>query len=155
MTREDAIKELRELRKIGEIMTNEHYKAIDMAIKALEQCEVWNGIHGQVVAPKGTFDKIWEDADKAEQEQQTDIRDKRVNDELNRVKDELEQEPKTGHWIETNGTILNHRNQILHEVICSECCGIAYFRSIGNEYIGANLCPNCGSFNGGAKNGNE
>lgn len=25
--------------------------------------ETWNGYHGQITAPKGTFQKIWEDAD--------------------------------------------------------------------------------------------
>lgn len=25
--------------------------------------EIWHGIHGQVVAPKGTFEKIWNDAE--------------------------------------------------------------------------------------------
>jgi hypothetical protein len=35
--------------------------ALDLAIKALEQCEVWNGSHGQMVAPKGTFERIYND----------------------------------------------------------------------------------------------
>lgn len=50
-----------------------------------------------------------------------------------------------GHWIETKEISTNRRGQIVHEVICSECSGIAYFRSMGNKYIGANLCPNCGA----------
>lgn len=57
----------------------------------------------------------------------------------------LEQEPRKGHWIETKEISTNRRGQIVHEVICSECSGIAYFRSMGNKYIGANLCPNCGA----------
>lgn len=36
-------------------------EALDLAIKALEQCEVWNGSHGQIVAPKGTFERIYND----------------------------------------------------------------------------------------------
>lgn len=27
-----------------------------------EETETWNGIHGQVTAPKGTFEKIWNEA---------------------------------------------------------------------------------------------
>ena len=50
-----------------------------------------------------------------------------------------------GHWIDTKENSTNTRGQIIHEVICSECNGIAYFRSIGNKYIGANICPNCGA----------
>ena len=28
--------------------------------------ETWNGFHGQITAPKGTFQKIWEDANNAD-----------------------------------------------------------------------------------------
>lgn len=28
-----------------------------------QETETWNGIHGQITAPKGTFEKIWEDAE--------------------------------------------------------------------------------------------
>lgn len=56
-----------------------------------------------------------------------------------------EQEPRKGRWIKTKEISINRRGQIVHEVICSECSGIAYFRSMGNKYIGANLCPNCGA----------
>ncbi len=54
---------------------------------------------------------------------------------------------KKGKWIDTKEISTNRRGQIVHEVICSECNGISYFRSMGNKYIGANLCPNCGSRN--------
>ena len=57
----------------------------------------------------------------------------------------LEQEPRKGRLIETKEISTNRRGQIVHEVICSECGGIAYFRSMGNKYIGANLCRNCGA----------
>ena len=50
---------------------------------------------------------------------------------------------KKGKWIDTTEISTNKRGQIVHEVICSECNGISYFRSMGNKYIGANLCPNC------------
>ncbi len=56
-------------------------------------------------------------------------------------------ERETGKWIDTGEISTNRRGQIVHEVICSECNGISYFRSMGNKYIGANLCPNCGSRN--------
>ena len=35
----------------------EHYKSDS-------EYEIWNGYHGQTIQPKGTFDKIWEDAEK-------------------------------------------------------------------------------------------
>lgn len=54
--------------------------------------------------------------------------------------------PKKGKWIDTDVTLLNRQGYIVHEVICSECNGISYFRKMGNKYIGANLCPNCGCF---------
>ena len=36
--------------------------------KSNSEYEIWNGYHGQTIQPKGTFDKIWEDA-KAESEE--------------------------------------------------------------------------------------
>jgi hypothetical protein len=54
---------------------------------------------------------------------------------------------KTGKWIDTGEISTNRRGQIIHEVICSKCNGISYFRSMGNKYISATLCPNCGSRN--------
>ena len=53
--------------------------------------------------------------------------------------------PKKGKWIDTDVTLLNRQGYIVHEVICSECNGISYFRGIDGKYIGANLCPNCGA----------
>ena len=32
--------------------------ALDIAMKAVAICEIWNGYHGRVVAPKGTMEKI-------------------------------------------------------------------------------------------------
>ena len=54
--------------------------------------------------------------------------------------------PKKGKWIETTDvTLLNRQGYFVYEVICSECNGISFFRKMGNKYIGANLCPNCGA----------
>lgn len=84
MTREELIEGLKLLEDnmvYFDELLNDKGKWIDVhellfeTIKELEQCEVWDGIHGQVIAPKGTFDKIWEEAEKEEQE------------------------PKTGHWV--------------------------------------------------------
>ena len=52
---------------------------------------------------------------------------------------------KKGKWINTDVTILNRQVYLVHEVICSECDGISYFRLMGNKYIGANYCQNCGA----------
>ena len=41
----------------------ERQKSEDKHIeKENNDTEIWHGIHGQVVAPKGTFEKIWNDA---------------------------------------------------------------------------------------------
>ena len=53
--------------------------------------------------------------------------------------------PKKGKWIDTDVTLLNRQGCLVHEVICSECNGISYFRKMGNKYIGANFCPSCGA----------
>lgn len=37
-----------------------HYKAES------EETETWNGIHAQITAPKGTFERIWNDAESEE-----------------------------------------------------------------------------------------
>ena len=34
-----------------------------MEVKGNKETETWNGIHAQITAPKGTFDKIWNDTD--------------------------------------------------------------------------------------------
>ena len=46
------------------IRTGEHVKqmALDIIDKYTEE-EIWEGIHAQVTAPKGTFDKIWNEAE--------------------------------------------------------------------------------------------
>ena len=59
MTAESAIKELKRM-KMDMAHTGAEYNAIALAIKALEKVEVWNGMGGkQVVAPKGTFEAIY------------------------------------------------------------------------------------------------
>lgn len=52
----------------------EYQEAKTMAINALEQIEIWNATtkDKQIIAPKGTFRKIWED----EQQPRTDVLDK-------------------------------------------------------------------------------
>ena len=35
-------------------------------IEADTEYEVWNGFNRQIVAPKGTFEKIWQEADKGD-----------------------------------------------------------------------------------------
>ena len=31
--------------------------------ESISHTETWNGYHGQITAPKGTFQKIWDDCD--------------------------------------------------------------------------------------------
>ena len=52
----------KELEKaIRHIKTRADGWAIKAITDALEQTETWNGYHGQINAPKGTFKKIWDD----------------------------------------------------------------------------------------------
>lgn len=72
--------------------------------------------------------------------------DKLIKIELPNVK-----ECKVGKWIKQYKAFVNDDNQIVTECHCSNCYGIAYFRSIGNKLAGANYCPVCGSFMDGEK----
>lgn len=70
----------------------------------------------------------------------------------NRVmRDALEELPSAqperikGHWIDTNIFFPNTCGQFVHEVYCDKCYGIAYFRRTNNAYVGASICPNCGT----------
>lgn len=56
-----------------------------------------------------------------------------------------EQEPKTGHWIQTNEFFINQDGQFIYKFICSECKSLSYFRKSNKKAIGANVCPNCGA----------
>lgn len=65
---------------------------------------------------------------------------------LNRVIKALEQEPRKGHWIMTSDYLTTAYGSVDY-VKCS-CCG-------EDSLEEGNYCPNCGSYNGGASNGNE
>ena len=54
-----------------------------------------------------------------------------------------------GKWIDTGMICTNQQGYIIHQVLCSNCNGLAYFRKAFDNYVGANTCPNCGSYNGG------
>ena len=55
------------------------------------------------------------------------------------------QEPKIGHWIQTNEFFINKDGQFIYKFICSECKSLSYFRKSNKKAIGANVCPNCGT----------
>lgn len=55
------------------------------------------------------------------------------------------QEPKTGHWTQTNEFFINRDGQFIYKFICSECKSLSYFRKSNKKAIGANVCPNCGA----------
>ena len=99
-------------------MTREELK--EHCLNEIKMCEIWARRNGEESCRK-------------------------VYEEHKLILELLEQESRKGHWIDTKENSTNTRGQIIHEVICSECNGIAYFRSIGNKYIGANICPNCGA----------
>ena len=53
--------------KGGRLYTAEPIMKVDSGADMREgETETWNGIHGQVVAPKGTFEKIWNEAKEGE-----------------------------------------------------------------------------------------
>ena len=53
-------------------------------------------------------------------------------------------EKNKGKWLGGLKTIISYDGQILHEVVCSKCHGISYFRTCFHEYVGAKYCPCCG-----------
>ena len=55
------------------------------------------------------------------------------------------QDPKTGHWIQTNEFFINQDGKFIYKNICSECKSLSYFRKKNKKAIGANVCPNCGT----------
>ena len=68
--------------------------------------------------------------------------------------EEVEQEPKTGHWIEDAGTYYKAIHErgcepdentpiFLDDIACSEC--LAKFSVIDNETERFKCCPNCGA----------
>lgn len=55
---------------------------------------------------------------------------------------------KHAYWIDCKEPIfMNSRGHMVHEVVCSECSGLAFFRreTYSGRYVGANICPNCGA----------
>lgn len=59
------------------------------------------------------------------------------------MKEEVKQ--KTGKWINVEiHPFTNNDGQLIYEKMCNQCGAIAYFRSVGNDCIGNNFCPNCG-----------
>lgn len=68
-----------------------------------------------------------------------------TRDETNYIIKALEQEPKTGQWIQTNEIFINQDGQFIYKFICSECKSLSYFRKSNKKAIGANVCPNCGA----------
>ena len=49
----------------------------------------------------------------------------------------VEQEPKTGHWIESN--IPNEK------YVCSECGGACWYYDYQGDVAKSRYCPNCGA----------
>jgi hypothetical protein len=45
-----------------EVNTHEIEGAEELDMAEGSEREVWNGIHAQIIAPKGTFEKIWNEA---------------------------------------------------------------------------------------------
>lgn len=73
---------------------------------------------------------------------------------LKKAKEALQQEPKTGHWIETaeeyykainekGGGVNENTPYFTDDIACSEC--LAKFSVIDNETERFKCCPNCGA----------
>ena len=125
MTREEAIAHGKEQ---VEVFGGEHAEFIKLAIKALDQEPCEDAISRQSMLDYLKY-----------------LHGEMPEEEFIKELPSVTPARKTGHWIDTDVTILNRQGYLVHEVICSECDGISYFRSMGNKYIGANYCPNCGA----------
>lgn len=142
MTREEAIQEVN--KAFEPAFANYIVKALTEGATTSDKCD-------DAVSRQAVLDKIKEVCFSREQKWV----DFRVSQGSNGQRDFLinyiEQLPpvtptrKEGRWIDTKEISTNRRGQIVHEVICSECNGISYFRGMDGKYIGANLCPNCGA----------
>ena len=148
MTREEKQKAIDALKISAPIMImteekfNDYIQTLNKTMDWLEQEPTTKNDLGVDAVSRAEVLKLMQDnwhthnGDWAMQESMDDIR---------ALSSVTPQEPRKGHWIDTREISTNRRGQIVHEVICSECSGIAYFRTMGNKYIGANLCPNCGA----------
>lgn len=68
MTKEEAINRIGDLRMYCSAQNwgDEYKQACDLAISALKMVEIWSGHHGQVVAPIGTFDEIYNNVEEGD-----------------------------------------------------------------------------------------
>ena len=128
----------RHLATIGE---KEDYTEI--AIQALEKEPCKDAVSRQAVLDVVKFEENWL-SDAKSNNADTDIAFSGIRTQVAKLSP-VTPARKKGKWINTDVTILNRQGYLVHEVICSECDGISYFRSMGNKYIGANYCPNCGA----------
>ena len=138
---EKAIEQLERIsRHLATIGEKEDYT--DVAIQALEQeCE--DAVSRQEVLDIVKFEENWL-FDAKSNNADTNIAFSGIRTQVAKLSP-VTPARKKGKWINTDVTILNRQGYLAHEVICSECDGISYFRSMGNKYIGANYCPNCGA----------
>ena len=72
MTKEEALDELNVIYErlshpenceqgVYSFRDGDYLEALDIAIKALKMVEIWDGCHGQIIAPRGTFEEIYND----------------------------------------------------------------------------------------------
>ena len=132
MTREEAIAYFKDMNDC----TYGDVEPIQMAIKALEQEPCEDAMSRQAVLDMASVIET-DDYSGNEILEVVDVDDIKALPSVTPAQ-------KKGKWIDTDVTLLNRQGYIVHEVICSECNWISYFRKMGNKYIGANLCPNCG-----------
>lgn len=52
---------------------------------------------------------------------------------------------ETSEWTETGRIFIEmNEEQLLYEVICNKCKGLAFFRKSDEKLVGAKYCPCCG-----------
>ena len=53
---------------------------------------------------------------------------------------------KTSKWTETGRIFIEmNEEQLIYEVICNDCKGLAFFRKSDGKLVGAKCCPHCGA----------
>ena len=58
----------------------------------------------------------------------------------------MDKQQTKGEWVATGRMFIElNDEQIVYEVICDHCKGLAYFRRVTSVLFGAEYCPNCGT----------
>ena len=67
LTNEELASILRAMRITGCSTTPFEKECLEEIADRLDKFEIWNGVHKQIIAPKGTFEKIYNEAKENEE----------------------------------------------------------------------------------------